>query len=70
MILRIKKNDRLKVFVPAANLTFEGTVAEVSPVADPTSRTAPIKLRISPDAKLRSGQFARVTLAMAAAETL
>ena len=70
MILRIKKNDRLKVFVPAASLTFEGTVAEVSPVADPSSRTAPIKLRISANAKLRSGQFARVTLAMAAAETL
>lgn len=70
MMLRIKKNDRLKVFVPAADLTVEGTVAEVSPVADSSSRTAPIKVRISPNARLRSGQFARVTLAMASAETL
>ncbi|KJR98454.1 MAG: hypothetical protein VR65_20765 [Desulfobulbaceae bacterium BRH_c16a] len=70
MILQINKGDRLKVFVPSVGLTVEGTVAEVSPTADPSSRTAPIKLRIPADEKLRSGQFARVTLAMAQAETL
>lgn len=70
MILTIKKGDLLKVSIPSVDLSVEGTVAEVSPIADPSSRTAPIKLRISPDAKLRSGQFARVTLAMAQAETL
>lgn len=70
MILQIDKGDRLKVFVPSVGLTVEGTVAEVSPTADPSSRTAPIKLRIPADEKLRSGQFARVTLAMAQAETL
>lgn len=70
MILRIVKGDKLKVFVPSVNLTLEGIVAEVSPTADPSSRTAPIKLKIPSDNKLRSGQFARVTLTMAKAETL
>lgn len=70
MILHVNKDDRLKVSIPSVDLSVEGTVAEVSPTADPSSRTAPIKIRISPDAKLRSGQFARVTLAMAQAETL
>jgi len=70
MILQIHKGDKLTVFVPSVKLTIEGIIAEVSPTADPSSRTAPIKLRISSDPKLRSGQFARVTLAMDSAETL
>ncbi len=70
MILKITKGDRLKIFIPSVNLGLEGTVAEVSPVADPSSRTSPIKLRIPNNPQLRSGQFARVTLAMAHAETL
>lgn len=70
MILRIHKDDRLPVFIPSVDLSIEGTVAEVSPVADPSSRSAPIKLRIAPDPRLRSGQFARVTLTMDQTETL
>jgi RND family efflux transporter MFP subunit len=70
MILRIQKDDRLSIFIPSVNLTIEGIVAEVSPVADPSSRSAPIKLHIPPDPRLRSGQFARVTLAGEQAETL
>lgn len=70
MILKIAKGDRLKIFIPSVNLELEGTVTEVSPIADPSSRTSPIKLRIPNHPQLRSGQFARVTLAMAQAETL
>lgn len=70
MILQIKKGDRLKVFVPSVNLTTEGIVAEVSPTADPSSRSTPIKLQLQADERLRSGQFARVALAMEQAETL
>lgn len=70
MILRIQKDDHLSVYIPSVELTIEGVVAEVSPIADPSSRSAPIKLRIAPDPRLRSGQFARVTLAMEKAETL
>jgi RND family efflux transporter MFP subunit len=70
MILQIKKDDRLLVFIPSVKLSIEGVVAEVSPTADPSSRSAPVKLRIPTDPRLRSGQFARVTLATEQAETL
>lgn len=70
MILRIKKNDRFSIFIPSVNLAVEGIVAEVSPVADPSSRSAPIKLHIPADPRLRSGMFARVTLTGEQAETL
>ena len=70
MILRIKQGDKLSVFIPSVDLTIEGEVAEVSPIADPSSRSVPIKLRIAPDFRLRPGQFARVTLAMEQAKTL
>ncbi|MGB3212223.1 MAG: efflux RND transporter periplasmic adaptor subunit [Desulforhopalus sp.] len=70
MILHIQKGDRLSVFIPSVNLTTEGIVDEISPVAHPSSRSAPIKLRIAPDHRLRSGQFARVTLSLDQSETL
>ncbi len=70
MILRIHKGDTLSISIPSVTLTVEGIVAEVSPVADPSSRTAPIKLRIPPNPMLRSGQFARVIIAMDQMETL
>lgn len=70
MILRLKKGDTLQIFIPSVHLSIEGIVAEVSPVADPSSRTAPIKLKISAHPKLRSGQFARVTIAIDQIETL
>jgi RND family efflux transporter MFP subunit len=70
MILKINKNDHLSVFIPSVNVTTEGVVAEVSPTVDPSSRSAPIKLHIAADPRLRSGQFARVTLTMDKAETL
>lgn len=70
MILRIQKDDRLSIYVPSVDLTVEGRVAEVSPTADPASRTAPIKLKIRPNPQLRSGQFARVTIVKDQQETL
>lgn len=70
LILKINKDDRLSVFIPSVDVTTEGVVAEVSPTADPSSRSAPIKLRIAADSRLRSGQFARVTLTKDQAETL
>ena len=70
LILRIHKADRLSAFIPSVDLAVEGVVTEISPVADPASRSAPIKLYLAPDPRLRSGQFARVNLAMDQAETL
>jgi len=46
--------------------SFLGTVSRVSPAVDPTTRSAPIEVRISGHGdKLRSGMFAKLTLVMA-----
>ncbi len=70
MIRRIQKNDNLSIFIPSVDLAFAGIVAEVSPIADPSSRTAPIKIHVPSDPQLRSGQFARIALTGEQAETL
>jgi RND family efflux transporter MFP subunit len=70
MILKIAVGDRLSVYVSPADLTIEGTVAEVAPTADHVSRTAPIKLDIPADPRLRSGQFARVAFSGGPAESI
>lgn len=70
MILKIQKGDILSIYIPSVQLRLAGSVAEVSPTADPSSRTAPIKLEVEPHPKLRSGQFARVTLVTGNSKTL
>lgn len=70
MILKIALGDRLTVYIPPADLTVAGTVAEVAPTADHLSRTAPIKIDIPADPRLRSGQFARVSMGGGTAETI
>lgn len=60
LILGIKTGDKLTIAVPSADLQTTGTVAEIAPSADPSSRTAPVKIDLEPSAGLRSGQFARV----------
>ena len=42
--------------------TVEGTVSEISPVADPVSRTFNVKLDLPPTEGLRTGQFGRVSV--------
>jgi membrane fusion protein, multidrug efflux system len=60
MILKIKGGDDIAVTVPAAGFSAAGKVEEISPAADPQSRTVPIKLALPSDPSLRSGQFARL----------
>lgn len=62
LMLSVRKGDILSVSVPAVGVTVSGEVAEVATAADPSSRTAPVKINIVAGADLRSGQFARVTL--------
>lgn len=69
MISSIKKGDILQATIPASNSHVSGVVTEVSPTADPSSRTTPIKIKINSTPQLRSGQFARVTLALEETET-
>jgi len=70
LVNRIRTGDRLTIRVPSARLTISGIVAEISPAADPQSRTAPVKIDLKPDPALRSGQFARVILPLNPATTL
>lgn len=70
MMLEVQKDDLLPVVIPSIDLSIKGTVAEVSPIADPSSRSAPIKLQLTPNPSLRPGQFARVTLVRERTEAL
>lgn len=70
IIHKIKKGDRLPAYIPAIDHHFLGEVTELSPIADPSSRTSPIKLKIVSAPNLRSGQFARVTFAFDNTHTL
>ena len=62
LVLQILPGDTLTVRIPAADLDLQGTVAEVAPATDPLSRTATVKINISSEPQLRSGQFARVII--------
>jgi RND family efflux transporter MFP subunit len=64
VMLKVRKGDILPVTVPANGVKVTGTVAELAAAADPVSRTTQVKIDLEPGAgDLRSGQFARVTLA-------
>lgn len=62
LVLQIHPGDPLAIHIPAAGTDLLGTVAEIAPVADPLSRTATVKIDITPGPRLRSGQFARVII--------
>ena len=69
MINTIQTGDILQARIPATGSNVSGVVTEVSPIADPSSRTSPIKIKINSGPQLRSGQFARVALALEDTET-
>lgn len=62
LVLDLSIGDDLPVKIEAASLEVSGTITEIAPTADPTSRTAPVKLQIPTSPNIRSGQFARVSL--------
>lgn len=62
LIHDITTGDSLTVSIPSAGLLTTGTVAEIAPSADPSSRTAPVKINLEIAPGLRSGQFARIAL--------
>jgi RND family efflux transporter MFP subunit len=62
---------RLRAQVGAAAFDAEAAVVEVTPAADPVSRTVLVKLALPPaQPGLRSGQFGRVTIPVAGGELL
>ena len=56
----IKPNVRMTIRLGELNGDLSGTVAEIAPIADPTSRTFRVKLDLPGRAGLMSGQFARL----------
>jgi RND family efflux transporter MFP subunit len=62
LVLRLSIDDRLPITLPAAGLQINGRIIEIAPAADPRSRTAPVKLAIEANERIRSGQFVRVSL--------
>lgn len=70
MMQVVKMGDLLPVAIAAIDKTVEGRVIELSPTADPQSRSAPVTLSIEHDPLVRSGQFARVLLSLSDKTTL
>ena len=63
-------SSRLPLTVPAAGLSLNAQVREISPTVDPASHTTQVKLTLPAAPELRSGQFARVALVDSRATTL
>jgi len=62
LVLALSIGDELPINLPAAGLRISGRIMEIAPTADPRSRTVPVKLAIDSSERIRSGQFARVSL--------
>jgi len=65
LIDRVKLSDRLLARAGPGGREVPGTVSEIAPAADPATRTFRVKLDLGPEAGLRSGQFARVSVPVA-----
>ena len=62
LVDNLKLGGQLAVLVGAATNQMEGTVAEISPAADPSTRTFLVKLNLPGESGVRSGQFGRVAV--------
>jgi len=62
VIGNLKLGDKLPVRISAVEAEFEGVVGEISPAADPNSRTILVKLDLPDAQNLRAGQFGRVAM--------
>jgi RND family efflux transporter MFP subunit len=70
LVANIQLGMEMEISIPAAQLKLQGSVVEIAPIADPRSRTVPIKLDIPEYPALGSGQFARITLPGRKVETI
>ena len=70
LIGNVKLGDKLAVRIAAVAKEIDGTVAEMSPAADPNSRTYLVKLDLPGATGLRSGQFGRVAVPVGEASAI
>ncbi len=66
----VQAGQRIEVRVGSAGLSLNGTVSEISPSADPVSRTFLTKIDLPQNERLRSGQFARAVIPARKIKTL
>lgn len=59
---RLSLGDKLPVRISSLTNNLEGVVSEISPAADPNSRTFLVKCDLPSVADLRTGQFGRVAI--------
>jgi RND family efflux transporter MFP subunit len=64
LVGRIRQDAHMTIRVGQTPGDLAGTVAEIAPVADPTSRTFRVKLDLPASPGLMSGQFARLIVPM------
>ncbi len=62
LVERVAMGAKLPVRVDALGREVDATVAELSPSADPSSRSVLVKLDLADDAALRSGMFGRLVV--------
>jgi len=67
---RIRMGAKLPVKIASVSGLLEGTVSEISPVADAVSRTFQVKLDLAQGEGLRTGQFGRVSVPVAETKVL
>jgi len=70
LIGNVKLGDKLAVRIATVATEIGGTVAELSPTADPNSRTYLVKLDLPGATGLRSGQFGRVSVPVGEASAI
>lgn len=70
VIGRIALQDKLPVRITALERELEGVVSEISPAADPGSRTFLVKLDLPSTPGLRAGQFGRAAMPVGEAVSL
>jgi len=67
---RVKLGDEMQVMLSAGKAPTKAKVSEISPIADPVSRTFRVKLDMTTTDGLRSGQFGRVAVPVAETKVL
>jgi len=62
LVNRLAPGTVVTASVPNDTVTFPATLIELSPAADPVTRTAPAKFSVPAGTAVRSGQFVRIQL--------
>jgi len=62
LVINLSIGDFLQINIPAAEVHLAAEIMEIAPTVDPTTRTTQVKLLLPDNPKLRSGQFARISL--------